>query len=311
MNKADDSIRLEFFNKFLDSNPVIRSQFHQSLQTRERQQEVTLSPAERREFVHSEEVLYRREMEDLKFQYPDWEDYPPPHHGHIPCYDILEDVANETIEHLFAGFGEEILGGLNNGKVVSSLLHRAREENWEEYMRIGKTLWYKDLYKYDCAAPFFRHIDPGKEPEFFKDVVRHLANTTRTGEYYRVLKDILSEEEKGEFLEQQKMDHHFCAIILSMENRHEELLERLSRNMDIMTFTKCIPYLVESHPAESLQLIEDKIMSELEHRRGRSLYKDITTLLQSAHLIKGQEENADLLIQKLYNHKPPVTCFEG
>ena len=122
MNKADDSIRLEFFNKFLDSNPVIRSQFHQSLQTRERQQEVTLSPAERREFVHSGEVLYRREMEDLKFENPDWEDYPPRHHGHIPCYDILEDVAKETIEYLFAGFSDEILGGLNNGKVVSSLL---------------------------------------------------------------------------------------------------------------------------------------------------------------------------------------------
>ena len=88
MNKADDSIRLEYFHKLLDSNPVIRNQFHQYLQTRQRPEKVTLSPAERGDFIHSGEVLYRREMEDLKFENPDWEDYVPPHNGYIPAMSL-------------------------------------------------------------------------------------------------------------------------------------------------------------------------------------------------------------------------------
>ena len=192
-----------------------------------------------------------------------------------------------------------------NAEVAMDLLKHYIEKSEDDFIRIANKLWRKNLYKSQTADLYFKHLDPKKVPELYKEVVKYLIQYNQTKEYYGILQGLFTEYEKEQFLEKYKYSGKFYAMMLHMEGRHEQLLDYLRKDKYPIDFIKMIPYLYDSHPAESLKLIKEYILYRLSDRKYRRReYPQIVELLLSTQKIKGHDQEINTLIRIVYNYQP-------
>lgn len=99
-------------------------------------------------------------------------------------------------------------------------------------------------------------------------------------------------------------------MMLHMEGRHEQLLDYLRKDKYPIDFIKMIPYLYDSHPAESLKLIKEYILYRLSDRKYRRReYPQIVELLLSTQKIKGHDQKINELIRIIYNYQPSLPAL--
>ena len=190
-------------------------------------------------------------------------------------------------------------------EVAVDLLNHYIGKSEDEFIRISNELWTKNLHKSQTADLYFKHLDPEKAPELYKEVVKYLIKYDQTEEYYRILQGLFTEYEKEKFLEKYKYRGKFYAMMLHMEGRHEQLLAHMRKDKNPIAFPDMIPYLYDSHPVESLKLIKEYILYRLSDRKyRRRKYPQIVDLLLSTQKIKGHDRKINELIRIIYNYQP-------
>lgn len=93
--------------------------------------------------------------------------------------------------------GEQLM--IYNHEVAIDLLKHYIEKSEDDFIRIANKLWSKNLHKSQTADLYFKHLDPKKAPELYKEVVKYLIQYNQTKEYYGILQSLLTEGKKSGF----------------------------------------------------------------------------------------------------------------
>jgi len=206
----------------------------------------------------------------------------------------------EEAEHLF----EE------DAEVARDLLLEYSQTSYSDFIQTAKKLWQADRFKRELASFIFEHIDQEQSPKFYKDVLLWLTSTKKSISNYNLLRNVLTGEEKEEFIQAHKENLVFFTRILEQEQRYEEILQFIKRNLGSLHFNKMLTSIIKPYPEESFNILEQKILSTLETERGRGVYKTVVEWLQLARQIKGMEVRTQQLIQRLYNWKPALPALK-
>jgi|AntRauTorcE11897_2_1112592.scaffolds.fasta_scaffold02333_1 hypothetical protein len=206
----------------------------------------------------------------------------------------------EEAEHLFE---EDV-------EVARDLLTEYSQTNYSDFIRTAKRLWQADRFKKELVSFIFEHIDQKQSPKFYKDVLLWLTSTNKSVSNFKLLRNVLTREEKEKFIQAHKGNLVFFTRMLEQEQRYEEILQFIKKNLDSWHFNKMLTSIIKPYPEESFKILEQKILSTLETERGRGVYKIIVEWLQLARQIKGMEARTNQLIQRLYNWKPALPALK-
>jgi hypothetical protein len=197
-----------------------------------------------------------------------------------------------------------------DAEVARDLLTEYCRNSYDDFIRVARQLWHSGKFRQELASFIFEHIKREQSPEFYKDVLIWLTSTGRTMARYKLLRTILTDQEKEEFIDTYKRDHQFYTGMLQQEQRYEEILQFIRRNRDSWHLNKMLATILEPFPKESFEILEQKILTTLETGRGRHVYRQIVEWLQLAKQIKQMEAGINHLIYQLYHRKPALPALK-
>lgn len=198
--------------------------------------------------------------------------------------------------------------------VARKLLEEYRDSDYDDFIRISKQVWEADRYRHQLAEFIFENICPNTSPKFYKEVLiwltsRYSASHPTRIAHYKMLRQILSPEEKELFLEKQKRDDLFYSEVLRIENRTEELLQFIRENSDSFDFIGMIRTILDTHPEESYEILRDKILRTLEKERGRNVYQGVVGWLGMIRDLPGMKQRSQALAGQLFHWKPVLPAL--
>lgn len=177
----------------------------------------------------------------------------------------------------------------------------------KHYQQKGKE---KDVYR--IAKKAFQHfssamykeilplIEPEKDEAFYVKVLAHATKSSRDIEQYRSLKQYLNQEEKANFIGQQKQWMDFYVAMLAEEQRYTEILTILENHPASADgwsstegrFATIATQISDQYPSEVFQILQQAVDKALKRGRGRGVYIAVTNWMAVMLKIKGYETNA-------------------
>lgn len=194
--------------------------------------------------------------------------------------------------------------------VAKELLAEYSKTSYTDFIRIAKKLWQANRFKEVLTSFMFGHIDKEESVEFYKEVLIWLTSTNKSISKYKLLREVLTGKEKEDFIQANKGNVVFYTKMLEQEQRYEEILEFINRNLNSWHLNEMLSTILEPYPQESFSILENKIMSKLETERGRDVYQTIVEWLRIMGKIKGHEARTQQLIKNLYNWKPALPALK-
>ena len=197
-----------------------------------------------------------------------------------------------------------------DAKVARNVLEEYSQSSYDDFIRIAQKLWQAGRFKETLASSVFENIEQDRSPEFYKKVLLWITAHTKAIDKYKLLRKVLTDEEKEDFIEAHKNDFVFYTRMLKQEQRDDEILEFIKRNRNSWHLINMLRTIIDSHPKESFTILEQKILTTLETERGRRVYKQIVKWLRLARSINNMEQRTQHLIQHLYNWKPALPALK-
>ena len=197
-----------------------------------------------------------------------------------------------------------------DAKVARNVLEEYSQSSYDDFNRVAQKLWQAGRFKETLASSVFENIEQDRSPKLYKKVLLWLTAHTRAIDKYKLLRKVLTDEEKESFIEAHKNNYVFYTRMLKQEQRDDEILEFIKRNRDSWHLNNMLRTIIDSYPKESFTILEQKILTTLETERGRRVYKQIVEWLQLASSINNMEERTQHLIQHLYNWKPALPALK-
>jgi len=195
--------------------------------------------------------------------------------------------------------------------VARNLLEEYSQTSYPDFIRVAQKLWHNNRgFKPVLAHFILDNTDREKSPEFYKRVLLWVTTNARSVSKYKLLREVLNEEEKEAFIHKHKNDPVFFTRMLKQEQRYGEILQFVRQNRDSWHLNNMVSTILEPFPAESFTILEQKILTTLETERGRRVYRNIVEWLQMAGSIKGFEVQTRQLIKLLYNWKPALPALK-
>lgn len=195
-------------------------------------------------------------------------------------------------------------------EVARDLLTEYSQNSYNDFIRVARHLWQAGRFKQELASYILESIDSEKTPDFYKEVLHWLTSRGKSVARYKRLREVLTSEEKEEFIQAHRSDLVFYTKLLEKEERFEEILQFIRKNKDSWHLNKMLATILEPYPKESFKILEQKILATLETQRGRNVYQVIIEWLRLARSIKGMDEQTNRLIQHLYNWKPALPALK-
>lgn len=98
-NQASDQLKLSFLNTILEQDEQLKEQFI-NFYLKPKDKQLALTVADPDDFIFACKDLIKADLESIKFDEMDWDDYVPAHNGYIPEHEALEELAEEEISRI-------------------------------------------------------------------------------------------------------------------------------------------------------------------------------------------------------------------
>ncbi len=195
-------------------------------------------------------------------------------------------------------------------EVAKDVLYHYLNTSNKDFIRIAKKIFYKSSFGKDFLDFLYNQVDKHTEPVFYKDILKVLADKNRKPEYYKSLRELLNPQEKDAFIRQyQESNLDYYTLMLSIEDRHDEILDLLQQNDDLWDFTSIIQRILHVYPDESFQLLKNKCLKTATKERGRHAYQRIIDYLKLASQIPEKHTEIKQLVDNLYNWQPRLPAL--
>lgn len=171
----------------------------------------------------------------------------------------------------------------------------------EELFAIDNGLWAEFLQQY---------VSPELDRDLFVKVFRELTTRLNKIEYYKKIREYLSEDDLTCLVEELKWNKVFIVKIFDMEKRYDDIKALVEINSDNGNYIEIITPILTVYPEFCFRHIKNKVITTIQNQRGRHVYEYIASWLKLTEKIPGFENEKRELIQQLYNYKPSLPALK-
>lgn len=163
-----------------------------------------------------------------------------------------------------------------------------------------------------AVAPWLlEKLDRESETAFYAEVMGDESRRKRDIELYRELRELLSPEEKAEFLAAiGPYQLEFKVQVLEIESLHDDILRIVRENTDSWGFDQLITPILKIFPEETFSILREKLRNTVQHKRGRDYYERIAKRLILMQTIPGKSAETRAFISEIYHHKPSLPALK-
>jgi len=198
---------------------------------------------------------------------------------------------------------------LENEAVARELLTYYEKSAPDKFLRVAHQIWQQPYFRNEFAPYLHQTLTYQDAPQLYKNVVRYLTQQNQSEEYYLEFRKLHNREEIEAFIGEHRNAHTFFIMMMRIEQEYDKMLKHIENNMDSMKFNAMIQQVITDKPRESFSLIERKIRKTLENKRGRSVYEELTELLQLAGNIPQLRDQAKILAQEMFDWQPRLPAL--
>lgn len=145
--------------------------------------------------------------------------------------------------------------------------------------------------------------------KFYADILAHFIRRVQSLERYRELREMLSEAERMTFIKSVKYELPFQVKLLQIEEKYEEILAIVRKNLMSWEFSQLIQPILNVYPNECYEIITTKTTDTLKEGRGRSLYRQVSHWLLQLQKIEAYKQKSREFINQIYNRKPTLPAL--
>jgi len=203
----------------------------------------------------------------------------------------------------------ERLCTLNVG-VSKELLEYQSKEDKIAFHKNAKIVF--PFFKNELVDLIAKEIDDEYDTDFTKELLMYKIKMQFQIEDYKRLADLLSQNEKIQYIESLKnsCSTNFYIKVLEVEDMGSQILEFAKSPNGLLTdLTSIMRSIISEYPSECFEISKIKIIDYLEKNMGRNYYREVATLLKFHASIQSNTENLKVLIQEicsLYSRRPAL-----
>ncbi|MEZ4884044.1 MAG: hypothetical protein R3E32_04820 [Chitinophagales bacterium] len=197
--------------------------------------------------------------------------------------------------------GEEI-------ELVAKLLNKYGElGRTKDFYRIAKKAF--KIWPYQVDEQLLDKISPEQDRSFYIKVLSNYTSRKANILTFQKLREVWTEGQKEQFIEKNSNQEVFYIQMLSLENRHRDILQYVKEHLDSFNFQQLISPIVTIFPDECFEIIQQKSLDTLQEGRGRGLYKEVTSWLSLLKGMKSKEREIRLLFEQIYGGPPKLPAL--
>lgn len=195
----------------------------------------------------------------------------------------------------------------HNHAVAKELLAHYHQSDKEKFLKTARELFDENKHLW---AEFLQHyVTPEPDRQLYVDVFRNLTVHYRDLQMYAKIRDLISETEFGELLDEINWDIVFKVKLLETEERYEEIKKIVEKYTSTNHLTEIISPIIVKYPEFCFQKIYQMVKKTLENERGRHIYVEIASWLTLSRYIPGFDAESQRLISQTYLHKPNLPAL--
>lgn len=192
-------------------------------------------------------------------------------------------------------------------ELAEKLMIHYLKENRKKFLNTAEEVF--TIYPHTFDRFILENLDMNEERNFYKMVLRRITEHEKDINSYKILKELLSPEEK-EQLYSRIWDKVFLVKIFELENRYDRILQLVYANPDSWDLNEIILPILPVYPRECFGVLENKIYQSLANERGRRVYRMIVSWMELLRKIPGESVKSNEIILKAYNHKPNLPALK-
>ncbi|MBW3470438.1 hypothetical protein [Arthrospiribacter ruber] len=191
------------------------------------------------------------------------------------------------------------------------LLNLYKSTDSNKFRNIAKKLWINGLFRHECAEMYFEVLNPNEDPNLYLEVTLYLIKRNFSKKYYKIIKELMTEDDRMNFLKSLQNDHPAYITALCMEGKYDEAhkhaLHHTNRWNIIETMTPCL----EHAPEQAIVILAQKVEELLLDERGRNFYARVATILKIAKDITAIQHQTDVLINRIVYANGRLSALKG
>ena len=192
-------------------------------------------------------------------------------------------------------------------QLAEKLMIHYLEKDRKKFVNTAKEIF--TIYPHTFDRFILGNLNVKEEASFYKMLLQRITDFSRDIEDYRILKDLLSPQEK-ELFYSKIWDKVFLVKIFEMENSYDRILQLIYSDIDSWDLNQMILPIIPVYPKECFEILENKIFKTLANERGRSVYRRIIDWIELLKQIPGESLKTKLIIQTAYHHKPALPALK-
>ena len=153
-------------------------------------------------------------------------------------------------------------------------------------------------------------VSPQLDEELFLKVFWQLTVSHKKIEFYKKIREHLTETNFTKLLKELEWDKVFVVQILAVEKRYADIKILIETSNNDWHYAEMIEPILKIYPEFCYQHIKNKVVNTLHDQRGRDVYQRIATWLSLAQTIPGFELANSELIKQVYSHKPNLPALK-
>jgi hypothetical protein len=198
-----------------------------------------------------------------------------------------------------------------NKFIADSLLHSYKNDNKPEFAKIASELWNNGIFQEEFAELYFENLLPEYNLKFYLEVSVHLNNRQFSENYYRVIQELMTTENRLKYIENFKRNKPAYVLALFLEEKHAEALSFASQHTDRWNIVEMMAPCIRFQPRSALEVLENKIEELLVDERGRNFYERVARVLKMASDSAPIQEDAKKMANRFYSFYSRLSAFRG
>ncbi|MCH7408163.1 hypothetical protein MM239_02050 [Belliella sp. DSM 111904] len=183
--------------------------------------------------------------------------------------------------------------------VALDLLDLYKSTNSIKFRDIAKQLWNNGLFRHESAELYFDVLNPNEDPNLYLEVTLYLIKRNFSKKYYRIIQELMKEEDRMMYLKTLQNDHPAYISVLCMEGKINEALKHALHHTNRWNIVETMTPCLEHDPEQTIVILAQKIEELLLDERGRNFYARVATILKIAKDIPAIQHQTDVLINRI------------
>ncbi|WP_241294991.1 hypothetical protein [Belliella kenyensis] len=188
-------------------------------------------------------------------------------------------------------------------------LYKSTDSN--KFRNIAKQLWNNGLFRQESAELYFDVLNPNEDPSLYLEVTLHLIKWNFSKKYYKIIQELMKEEDRMMYLKTLQNDHPAYITALCMEGKINgallHALHHTNRWNIVETMTPCL----EHAPEQAIVILGQKVEELLLDERGRNFYARVATILKIAKDISAIQLQTEVLINRIVYANGRLSALKG